>query len=367
MTWNRWWLGTLGLALALGGAMVWAGEKLQGGVPPQSISRCCCEANKPGTHEATTKRPAEPLTRESATGVAASSSYGPGPRTLTKLDPAISPAEPMPMDPPPVPALSDPPMAKPTPAPASPTLPEAPRPPSLPAPPPTAPPVEEATPPAPPIPTEPLPTTAPSVPETAPVTPPMPGPGSKLPAVETPPPPPPPTGYPRVPVPAPLDSKKPAPPVPYMPESPPPVAHPHVPPTTSTVPENPVPTPIPPCPWTLRVEIVEGRTHLEAKNGDEVCFRVNCQHLDLQAPKGAIKAEGTVKVSGNGFEGSCERLTISWHDDGVAMDGAVLVKCHKEGRDLQVTGERVMLKLREPAKGKGARRDGGSKETPLLD
>src|SRR5262249_24351654 len=99
------------------------------------------------------------------------------------------------------------------------------------------------------------------------------------------------------------------------------------------------------CPWTLYVEILKGRTQVEARIGKTVKFRVTCAQLDLQAPRGSIQAQGDVKVDGPDLDDKCEKLTINWHDEQVLLDGKVYLKCHKEGQEVELKAERLSLKL----------------------
>ncbi|MCS6851748.1 MAG: hypothetical protein NZ700_11335 [Gemmataceae bacterium] len=120
------------------------------------------------------------------------------------------------------------------------------------------------------------------------------------------------------------------------------------PPAAPPAPLTPVPPPAPApveCPWTLRVQIIDGKTHLEARTDKEVHFRIVCDRLNLQAPDGAIEAHGTVKVTANHLDGLCDRLTISWLNDRIDLTGQVRVTCRREGQEVEMTGERLSLKL----------------------
>lgn len=154
-----------------------------------------------------------------------------------------------------------------------------------------------------------------------------------------------------------LPSSQPAPPL-GLPEPPPlaPVPAPLAPPTSpalrvpppvpSSPPSTPPSTAAPvACPWTLHLEIVEGRTQIEARSGNEVHFQVSCARLDLQAPHGCLQAQGTVKVSGAGLEGTCDRLTISWDHNKVLLEGNVHLSCHKEGQEVELAADRLSVRL----------------------
>lgn len=169
-------------------------------------------------------------------------------------------------------------------------------------------------------------------------------PSEKPPTLPTPPLP-----EPSSPVP-PGPAEPPLVPAPALPEP----AHPgRLPPPSVALPQaappaGPTPAPPPgpvPCPWALRMEIVEGRAQLEARSGDEVLFRINCARLDLQAPHGQLQAQGTVQISGAGLEATCERLIISWQDDKVLLEGQVRLKCHKGGPAIELAGHQLSVKL----------------------
>jgi hypothetical protein len=94
------------------------------------------------------------------------------------------------------------------------------------------------------------------------------------------------------------------------------------------------------CPWTLQVKLVDGRTRLEARNGDKVQLQLTCERLNMQAPNGSIQAQGNVQVTGLDLKGTCDLLTISWQNDSVVLSGQV----HLDGRDIELTAERLVLK-----------------------
>jgi hypothetical protein len=112
-------------------------------------------------------------------------------------------------------------------------------------------------------------------------------------------------------------------------------------PTQTTEP----PAPDAPCPWVLRVEIVKGRTLMTAQSGKEVQFRVSCDKLDMQAPRGSILASGNVTVSSEGLEGSCHQLMIAWQADQVILEGKAELKCRREGQEVDLKASRLSLRL----------------------
>jgi hypothetical protein len=98
-------------------------------------------------------------------------------------------------------------------------------------------------------------------------------------------------------------------------------------------------------PWTFQVTVVDGRTQLDARNGADVQLTVTCDHLDMQTPKGSVRAEGNVCVRGLNVEGSCKKLTMAWNDDRVQLEGVVRLKCKQDGQDVDLTGEQLSVKL----------------------
>jgi hypothetical protein len=116
------------------------------------------------------------------------------------------------------------------------------------------------------------------------------------------------------------------------------------------------------------VEIVEGRPQLEARNGKDVRFSVNCEKLNLQAPDGTITAQGKIKVVAPDLEGLCDALTINWKEDRIILEKDVRLKCQKDGQEVELTGERLTVKLTAiaPAKSAAASRSGTSRLVPTV-
>jgi hypothetical protein len=104
------------------------------------------------------------------------------------------------------------------------------------------------------------------------------------------------------------------------------------------------PAPVAVCPWNLSVEIVDGRTHLTAKTGGDVQFKIMCEKLELQSPRGSITASGKVMIASDSVEGVCDRLTISWHDEAVVLD-KVQMKCKLEGNEADIQADQLRLRL----------------------
>jgi hypothetical protein len=106
------------------------------------------------------------------------------------------------------------------------------------------------------------------------------------------------------------------------------------------------------------MEIVKGHTELEARIGTEVQFRVICESLEMQAPRGCLQAKGDVKITGSDLDGHCQSMTINWQDDHVLLEGHARVKCLRDGQDVELTGERLSLRLSTSSsvKGTGAKK-----------
>src|SRR5262249_52855669 len=82
-----------------------------------------------------------------------------------------------------------------------------------------------------------------------------------------------------------------------------------------------------------------------AHNGDTVHLRISCQRIQVQAPNGNIQAQGDVKLSGSDLDGSCEVLTIIWQKEDVLMEGKVHLKCPKDVQEIDLTADRLTVKL----------------------
>src|SRR5262249_60202165 len=98
-----------------------------------------------------------------------------------------------------------------------------------------------------------------------------------------------------------------------------------------------------------------GRTQLSARIGKEVQFRVSCERLNLQAPRGSIEACGGVKLANYDLEGACDRLTITWQEDHVVLEGKAQLKCRHDGQDMELKSDRLSLRL-SVGTGEGGRR-----------
>ena len=100
-----------------------------------------------------------------------------------------------------------------------------------------------------------------------------------------------------------------------------------------------------PCPWTFQVSVGKGRTQLEARIGKDVQFLIACDELDLQTPNGQVHAAGNVTVTGPNMEGSCGKLTLTWENERLYLEGTVSLKCKQDGQDVDLAGEQLSVKL----------------------
>jgi hypothetical protein len=74
-------------------------------------------------------------------------------------------------------------------------------------------------------------------------------------------------------------------------------------------------------PWMMTMETLDGKTVLQAMVHRRARFKVVCDRLDVQAPRGTLLAVGHVQISGEGFHGACDRLSIPLHDDRLILEG----------------------------------------------
>jgi hypothetical protein len=100
-----------------------------------------------------------------------------------------------------------------------------------------------------------------------------------------------------------------------------------------------------PFPWSVALEIIDGRTHLKLHNGKDMKLTVSCDKLDVQTPRGRIEASGKVKFTSDNIEGTCERLTISWQEEDVVVLEKVQLKCKLEGQAAEVAALQLRLRL----------------------
>jgi hypothetical protein len=83
------------------------------------------------------------------------------------------------------------------------------------------------------------------------------------------------------------------------------------------------------CPWSLRVDLVDGQTVVVATVNKRHEFKIVCKHLDLQTGSGMLKATGNVNITGDAFNGACEQLSIPLMEDRLILEGGALVTIQK--------------------------------------
>lgn len=125
-------------------------------------------------------------------------------------------------------------------------------------------------------------------------------------------------------------------------------------PTAEPVPPLPAPTALPAvasepspivCPWNMSLQIVEGRSRLEARTETGVELRISCGKLQLRYPDGDIEAQGHVVFAAGNMEGSCERLTLTWRDSKIVLIGNVRLKGRQDNQEVDLTGDSMTFKL----------------------
>jgi hypothetical protein len=104
------------------------------------------------------------------------------------------------------------------------------------------------------------------------------------------------------------------------------------------------------------MEIVRGRTQVDARIGQEVQFRVSCAQVSIEAPRGCFNAKGDVKITGSDLDGSCDGLTINWQDDHVFLEGKAHLRCLRNGQDVELNADRLSVKLSTSSSVKGLSR-----------
>jgi hypothetical protein len=97
-------------------------------------------------------------------------------------------------------------------------------------------------------------------------------------------------------------------------------------------------------PWTITFEVINGRTVLKAKAGKEAFFFVHCDQVDLQGPKGCLRASGKVEIL-DPLHAHCNVMILNLQEDRVTLEGDVtLMSCAKD-KCLAFTGERLTLQV----------------------
>ena len=80
------------------------------------------------------------------------------------------------------------------------------------------------------------------------------------------------------------------------------------------------------CPWSLQVDMVDGRTVVTATVNKKHEFKIACESLDMQTGKGTLKASGKVQISSDTMNGVCEHLEIPLMEDRLVLDGGAEVQ-----------------------------------------
>lgn len=116
-------------------------------------------------------------------------------------------------------------------------------------------------------------------------------------------------------------------------------------------------------PWTMHVETVGGKTVLQAIVHRKARFKVTCDRLDLQTPRGTLLAVGQVQIAGEGFMGACERLSIPLHDDRLILEGNAQVGVRTQPMAIVSEGKESLPPLvTEPRR----QDESGSSTVPVL-
>jgi hypothetical protein len=121
------------------------------------------------------------------------------------------------------------------------------------------------------------------------------------------------------------------------------------------VPPSAATSPMAPSVWTLQIAIENGevgRTKIHARTKSGVLFRITCDRLNVATPSGAIEGTGSVKIDGPDMDGTCERIRISWSEDRIVLEGTVNVKCRKDLQEIELTGDRLSVKVATSSTGK---------------
>jgi hypothetical protein len=79
------------------------------------------------------------------------------------------------------------------------------------------------------------------------------------------------------------------------------------------------------CPWSLQVDMVDGRTVVTAMVNKKHEFKIVCESLDMQTGKGTLRASGKVQISSDTLDGVCEHLEIPLMEDRLVLEGGAEV------------------------------------------
>jgi hypothetical protein len=98
-------------------------------------------------------------------------------------------------------------------------------------------------------------------------------------------------------------------------------------------------------PYKVRMEMVNGLTHVELMRGDEVALRIQCERIDVQMPSGGLHAIGKVNVTAPGIEVRCNRLMLGWSAGDIAMEGHVRILCQNGQQKTVMSAESICCRL----------------------
>ena len=88
------------------------------------------------------------------------------------------------------------------------------------------------------------------------------------------------------------------------------------------------------CPWSLQVDMVDGRTVVTAMVNKKHEVKIVCESLDLQTGKGTLKASGKVQISSDALNGACEHLAIPLMEDRLVLEGGAEVRIQKDAANI---------------------------------
>jgi hypothetical protein len=114
------------------------------------------------------------------------------------------------------------------------------------------------------------------------------------------------------------------------------------------------------CPWSLQVDMVDGRTVVTAMVNKKHEFKIVCESLDLQTSKGTLKASGKVQISSDALNGACEHLAIPLMEDRLVLEGGAEVRIPKDAANIshakpaafELKGQTLNLRISELPSGK---------------
>jgi len=107
------------------------------------------------------------------------------------------------------------------------------------------------------------------------------------------------------------------------------------------------------CPWSLKIDIVDGQTIVVATVQKKHEFKIVCQSLDLQTGKGTLHAIGKVQITDDTMTGMCEQLSIPLMDDRLVLEGGAAITIEKDASRtsdsapvaFELKGDRLTLQI----------------------